>query len=34
MMMAFSILASAPLVVAFVFLQRYVVRGMTVGAIK
>jgi hypothetical protein len=27
-------LASAPLVVAFVFLQRYVVRGMTVGAIK
>jgi multiple sugar transport system permease protein len=33
-MMAFSILASGPLVVAFVFLQRYVVRGMTVGAIK
>jgi multiple sugar transport system permease protein len=33
-MMAFSILASAPLVVAFVFLQRYVVRGMAVGAIK
>jgi multiple sugar transport system permease protein len=34
MMMAFSILASAPLVVAFIFLQRYFVRGMTVGAIK
>lgn len=34
MMMAFSVLASAPLVVAFIFLQRYVVRGMTVGAIK
>ena len=34
MMMAFSLLASAPLVVLFVFLQRYVVRGMTVGAIK
>ena len=31
MMMAFSVLASAPLVVAFIFLQRYVVRGMTVG---
>jgi len=34
MMMACSLLASAPLVVAFIFLQRYVVRGMTVGAIK
>ncbi len=34
MMMAFSLLASAPLVVAFIFLQRYVVRGMTMGAIK
>jgi multiple sugar transport system permease protein len=34
MMMAFSILASAPLVVAFIFLQRYFVRGMTVGGIK
>ena len=34
MMMAFSVLASAPLVVAFIFLQRYFVRGMTVGAIK
>ncbi len=26
--------ASAPLVVAFIFLQRYVVQGMTAGAIK
>jgi multiple sugar transport system permease protein len=33
-MMAFSVLASAPLVVAFIFLQRYVVAGMTAGAIK
>ena len=34
MMMAFSVLASAPLVVAFIFLQRYMVRGMTAGAIR
>lgn len=34
MMMAFSVVASLPLVVAFIFLQKYVVRGMTVGAIK
>ncbi len=34
MMMAFSLLASAPLVAGFIFLQRYVVRGMTMGAIK
>ncbi|MFB3817211.1 MAG: carbohydrate ABC transporter permease [Candidatus Methylomirabilales bacterium] len=34
MMMAFSVLASAPLVIAFIFLQRYVVAGMTAGAIK
>jgi multiple sugar transport system permease protein len=34
MMMAFSVLASAPLVVAFIFLQRYVVLGMTAGAVK
>ncbi|HSB68222.1 MAG TPA: carbohydrate ABC transporter permease [Candidatus Methylomirabilis sp.] len=34
MMMAFSVLASAPLVVAFIFLQRFVVQGMTAGAIK
>jgi multiple sugar transport system permease protein len=33
MMMAFSVLASAPLVLAFVFLQRYMVRGMTAGAV-
>ena len=32
-MMAFSVLASAPLVIAFIFLQRYMVRGMTAGAI-
>jgi ABC-type glycerol-3-phosphate transport system permease component len=30
----FPVLASAPLVVAFIFLQRYVVQGMTAGAIK
>lgn len=34
MMMAFSVLASAPLVIAFIFLQRYVVQGMTAGAVK
>lgn len=34
MMMAFSVLASAPLVIVFIFLQRYVVQGMTAGAIK
>jgi multiple sugar transport system permease protein len=33
MMMAYSVLASAPLVLAFVFLQRYMVRGMTAGAV-
>lgn len=33
MMMAFSVLASAPLVLAFIFLQRYMVRGMTAGAL-
>jgi multiple sugar transport system permease protein len=32
-MMAFSVLASLPLVVAFVFLQRYMVQGMTAGAL-
>ncbi|MBL8588090.1 MAG: carbohydrate ABC transporter permease [Methylobacteriaceae bacterium] len=32
-MMAFSVLASAPLVVAFVFLQKYMVQGMTAGAL-
>jgi multiple sugar transport system permease protein len=32
-MMAFSVLASLPLVVAFVFLQRYMVQGMTGGAL-
>ena len=34
MMMAFSVLASAPLVIAFIFLQRYMVRGLTLGAVK
>ena len=33
-MMAFSMLASLPIFIAFVFLQRYVIRGMTMGAIK
>ena len=33
LMMAYSVLASAPLVIAFIFLQRYMVRGMTAGAI-
>ncbi len=32
-MMAFTVLASVPLVVAFVFLQRYMVQGMTGGAL-
>jgi len=32
-MMAFSVLASLPLVVAFVFLQKYMVQGMTAGAL-
>jgi multiple sugar transport system permease protein len=32
-MMAFSVLASLPLVVAFIFLQRYMVQGMTAGAL-
>ncbi len=34
MMMGFSVLASAPVVIAFIFLQRYVVAGMTAGAVK
>ena len=32
-MMAFSVLASLPLVVAFVFLQKFMVQGMTAGAL-
>jgi len=32
-MMAFSALASLPLVVAFIFLQKYMVQGMTAGAL-
>lgn len=32
-MMAFSVLASLPLVVVFIFLQRYMVQGMTAGAL-
>ena len=32
-MMAFSVLASFPLVAAFIFLQKYMVQGMTAGAL-
>lgn len=32
-MMAFSVLASLPLVAAFIFLQKYMVQGMTAGAL-
>lgn len=32
-MMAFSVLASLPLVIVFIFLQRYMVQGMTAGAL-
>lgn len=32
-MMAFSVLASLPLVMIFIFLQRYMVQGMTAGAL-
>lgn len=32
-MMAFSVLASLPLVIAFVFLQKFMVQGMTAGAL-
>ena len=34
MLTAFPVLASAPLVVTFIFLQRYAALGMTAGAIK
>jgi multiple sugar transport system permease protein len=33
-MMAFSVLASLPLVVAFIFLQKFMVQGMTAGALS
>jgi len=33
-MMALSVLASVPLLVMFLFLQRYLVSGLTVGAVK
>jgi len=33
-MMALSILASLPLLVMFLFLQRYLISGLTVGAVK
>jgi ABC-type glycerol-3-phosphate transport system permease component len=33
-MMAISVPASAPLVVAFIFLQRYAVAGMMAGSVK
>jgi multiple sugar transport system permease protein len=32
-MMAFSVLASLPLVMAFIFLQKFMVQGMTAGAL-
>ena len=32
-MMAFSVLASLPLVIAFIFLQKIMVQGMTAGAL-
>lgn len=32
-MMAFSVLASLPLVIAFIFLQKFMVQGMTAGAL-
>ncbi|HRY23216.1 MAG: hypothetical protein H6852_06990 [Geminicoccaceae bacterium] len=32
-MMAFSMLASLPLVVAFILLQKFMVQGMTAGAL-
>jgi multiple sugar transport system permease protein len=34
MVMAASVLASAPILIAFIFLQRYVVRGFGAGAVK
>jgi multiple sugar transport system permease protein len=33
-MMGFSVLASIPLLIAFLFFQRYLVSGLTVGAVK
>ncbi len=33
-MMAFSVLASLPIMIVFIFLQKYVIKGMTMGAIK
>jgi multiple sugar transport system permease protein len=32
--MAASLLASAPIVIAFMFLQRYFIQGVTAGAVK
>jgi multiple sugar transport system permease protein len=32
--MAASLLASAPIVAAFLFLQRYFIQGVTAGAVK
>ncbi|MGB4723422.1 MAG: hypothetical protein WBH84_07400, partial [Defluviitoga tunisiensis] len=32
--MAFSTLAIIPIVILFIFLQKYIVQGMTAGAIK
>jgi multiple sugar transport system permease protein len=33
-MMAFSVLGSLPIMIVFIFLQKYVIKGMTMGAIK
>ena len=33
-LMAFSIVGSLPIVVVFVFLQKYMISGMTAGAVK
>jgi multiple sugar transport system permease protein len=33
-MMAVSVVATIPLIVVFVFLQKYLVQGLTAGAVK
>jgi multiple sugar transport system permease protein len=33
-MMAVSVVTSAPLVILFIFLQRYLIAGLTAGAVK
>jgi multiple sugar transport system permease protein len=32
--MAISVMASLPLIIIFIFLQRYLIAGMTAGALK